>query len=104
LRESQESTASFEFENYNILPVICNEMGSVISLYSGKRVNLVLHSCSNLFMRESDTGRKERYENWMKSMVEKDMVEFPFYLAIAEIGEMPYVGLHRIDESLALNI
>ncbi len=100
LEESINSLKPIEHEDYLILPVICNEMPSIPRYYKGKPVNLILHSCCEYF--DSNERRLKYYKRVLPEFIEKNVVETPFYLNIAETGKNSHAGMYRVNKAVEI--
>ncbi len=106
-RKRTDSMASVNIGEWNILPVICNEIYLIPNLYRGKKVNLILHSCSNLF--ESKEQRENTYRRFFEAMKEKGLVGDESFLATAESGDLderyhPFIGSFAFEKGRLIEI
>lgn len=106
-KKRADSMVSVNIGEWEILPIICNEIYLIPNLYMGKKVNLILHSCGNLF--ENKEQRENTYRRFFEVMKEKGLVEDESFLATVESGNLderyhPFIGSFAFEKGKLIEI
>jgi hypothetical protein len=86
-----DSIRSIRVGQYQILPIICNEMPIILNYYEGEKINLVVHCCDNLFTDGDE--RLKSYERFVESMQKKNLIKYPFMIAASQQGSGDYPNM-----------
>jgi len=92
-KKRQESIKSFNVNGYTVLPIICNEIGTIIAKYEGSKVDIILHSCSNFFKENDAIGQK--YAKNLNRMREKGLLNEPTMIGLSQIGRDSVNGIYK---------
>lgn len=95
-KRKRDTLNSFDYGGITIFPVLCHEFFSALQGYQGKKINLILHSCSNLHRDENE--RIPFYEKGIGKILDKEIINDPLYISIAEIGKTPSVETYEFSK------
>ena len=86
----KNSLKAVDVNGLKVLPIICNEIFTMPSLYAGEPIDVTLHSTDSLFRTYEDMV--EGYNKYFAKMKENGKLNGPQVLAVVQDGENRFVG------------
>lgn len=94
----QNNFKSISINGLNVLPIICNEITLTPDLYEGKPIDVILHSCEDLY---SDNGKRmDAYQKILGQMKARNQLSDSLVIAAVEGGENPYKGTFAYENGV----
>lgn len=98
----KNSLKSISVNGLDVLPVICNELTLIPDLYKGKLLDVVLHSCENLYA--TNEQRMAAYQKIFGKMNACGQLSDSVVIASVEGGENPHKGLMVYENGLVRSL
>jgi hypothetical protein len=94
----QDNFKSVLVNGLSVLPIICNELSLAPELYQGKPIDVILHSCEDLY---SDNGKRiDSYQKILGQMKTRNQLSDSVVIATVEGGETPYKGTFAYENGI----
>jgi hypothetical protein len=89
--ERLRTPRGFSYKGLNLAPVICNEIDRFPELYTGKPLDILLHSADGLYSTHEQ--RMKQYSQFMRQLSSQGKLSPDTILATAESGRNPFTGV-----------